>query len=84
MENNTKMVNFLNYLLDRDEYDKRSNYIEIERYLNYSLDRNIFTPQETKFANYILNLSKFRKGKIINFNNLYEEFMAKNKNDLER
>lgn len=84
MDKQNKMVSFLNYLLDRDEYDKRSNYIEIERYLNYSLDRNIFTPQETKFASYILDLSSFRKGRIHDFETLYKEFKENEKSDLEK
>ena len=81
---NNKMVSFLNYLLDRDEFDKRSNYIEIERYLNYSLDRDMLSNEEAEFASYILGLSTFRKGKIENFNKIYNEFASKHKYDLEK
>ena len=63
-----KMISFLNYLLDRDEFDKRSNYIEIERYLNYSLDRDMLSNEEAEFASYILGLSTFMKGRFDNFN----------------
>lgn len=79
-----KMINFLNYLLNRDEFDKRSNYIEIERYLNYSMDRDMLSKEEAEFASYILGLSTFRKGRIENFNKIYNEFASKNKNDLEK
>ncbi len=79
-----KMISFLNYLLDRDEFDKRSNYIEIERYLNYSLDRDMLSNEEAEFASYILGLSTFRKGRIENFNKIYDEFASKNKYDLEK
>ena len=78
------MVSFLNYLLDRDEFDKRSNYIEIERYLNYSLDRDMLSNEEAEFASYILGLSTFRKGRIENFNKIYDEFASKNKYNLEK
>lgn len=79
-----KMVSFLNYLLNRDEFDKRSNYIEIERYLNYSLDRDMLSNEEAEFASYILGLSTFRKGRIENFNKIYDEFASKNKYNLEK
>ena len=79
-----KMISFLNYLLDRDEFDKRSNYIEIERYLNYSLDRDMLSNEEAEFASYILGLSTFRKGRIENFNKIYDEFASKNKYDWEK
>ena len=79
-----KMISFLNYLLDRDEFDKRSNYIEIERYLNYSLDRDMLSNEEAEFASYILGLSTFRKGRIENFNKIYNEFASKNKYNLEK
>ena len=79
-----KMISFLNYLLDRDEFDKRSNYIEIERYLNYSLDRDMLSNEEAEFASYILGLSTFRKGRIENFNKIYDEFASKNKYNLEK
>ena len=79
-----KMISFLNYLLDRDEFDKRSNYIEIERYLNYSLDRDMLSNEEAEFASYILGLSTFRKGRIENFNKIYDECASKNKYDLEK
>ena len=81
---NNKMVSFLNYLLNRDEFDKRSNYIEIERYLNYSLDRDTLSNEEAEFASYILGLSTFRKGRIENFNKIYDEFASKNKYNLEK
>ena len=81
---NNKMVSFLNYLLNRDEFDKRSNYIEIERYLNYSLDRDMLSNEEAEFASYILGLSTFRKGRIENFNKIYDEFASKNKYNLEK
>lgn len=81
---NNKMVSFLNYLLNRDEFDKRSNYIEIERYLNYSLDRDMLSNEEAEFASYILGLSTFRKGRIENFNKIYNEFASKNKYNLEK
>lgn len=84
MGKSKEMIKFLNYLLERDDFDKRANYIEIERYLNYSLERNLLSTQEEKFAEYILNLPKFRKGRIENFDLLFEEFLAKNKTDLER
>ena len=85
MDNNSKFINYINYLLNgNDENDKDCNYADVEKYINYAIDRNTLTPDESKFALYILRLSPSKKRKVRDFNQVYKDFISKDKVNLER